>query len=371
MAYQLVQNVGSPNEVLGKIRDFALANGWTVLENLTSDPSIDGTVTEDGLRLSVKAPSGDVVANFRSANGKPIFDSQANTNNAYGIGLVCSTDYTANPPSGKWYDQPGATKQVRTQEVIGVGIPCQKAGTTPMNLYLNAIANPAPLLAISLEILPGLFQHLVVADTQKIGSWSGGCVYSGSRNSWAMFTAAGFARQNIEAESNHLLGMSEYASTFLRCDIDAAPLRLPAVLWASAGADNPADVRYGYTGKILGLPVKKRSIYTDPAPIYDPKIPHYGYLQSQTATDTGRNVNTLNCITVNLPLALYVQRDPDGLRNFSQCGYVPGAYFISTRNVAPGQTYEISYPQSGQLHQAFPHTSRGGVFGYDGLSIKQ
>jgi len=102
-----------------------------------------------------------------------------------------------------------------------------------------------------------------------------------------------------------------------------------------------------------------------------PKIPHYGYLQSQTSADTGRNVNTLNCITVNLPLAVYVLRDPDGLANFSQCGYVPGVYFISTRNVAPAQTYTINYPESGTLYQAFPQTSRGGPMGYDGISIKQ
>ncbi|VBB05564.1 Hypothetical protein LUCI_0774 [Lucifera butyrica] len=363
MAYQLFKNVGGPNDVLTKIRDFAVAQGWTVLENLTEDLPLDGMATSDGLRLVIQ--HGDVIAHFRSANGKAIFPTQVNTDNAYGIGLVCSTAYTAIPVSGKWFDQTGATVHTSGQ-IMGAGIPVKP--DSGWNLYLNAISDPNILLLVSLEVAAGVFQHLAVANVQKIGSWTGGTIYSGSRNSYYMFTASKtFDATTIEAESNPLFGMSKYASTFLRADIDAAPQRLPAILWASAGADL-ADLKYGYTGKILGLPVKKQDTLTE---TWDPKIPHYAYLQSQATTDPGRNVNTLNCISVNLPMALYVQRDPDGLRNFSQCGYVPGIYFVSTRNMAPGQTYEIDYPQSGKLHQVFPFTRRGGLYGYDGFSVQQ
>lgn len=366
MAYQKFENVTSPDEILLKIRDFAEGQGWTVLENLTPDLPLDGESVSDGVRLSIRSPGdGEVVANFRSANGKKIFETQKNVDNAFGIGLVCSTTYTSNPPSGKWYDQPGATKHV-SQQVIGVGIPAKPDSS--YRLYLNAIALPAPLMVVSLEVGSGVFQHLAFGIAQKIGAWTGGIIYSGSRNSYGMFTAsAEFDPVDIERESNPLFGMAKQASTFLRVDIDAAPLRLPAVFWASAGADN-AEAQYGFTGKILALPVKKKDMLTE---AWDPKIPHYAYLQSQEPTDTGRNLNTLNCVTVNLPLALYVQRDPDGLRNFSQCGYVPSVSFVSTRNVAPGQTYEISYPESGQLHQVFPFTRRGGIYGYDGFSVKQ
>lgn len=363
MAYQKLENIGGPDDVLAKIRDFVVAHGWTVLENLTTDLSIDGSGESDGLRLVIQ--HGDIIAHFRSANGKAIFQSQLNTDHAYGIGLVCSTEYTAIPPSGKWYDQTGATAHTSGQ-VIGVGIPVKP--NSGYNLYLNMVDEMEVMLVISLEITTGVFQHLAVGTAQKIGSWTGGTLYSGSRNSYYMFTASEtYDPTTIETESNPLFGMSRYASTFLRADIDAAPQRLPAVLWASAGADLP-DIKYGYTGKILGLPVKKQDILTEN---WDPKIPHYAYLQSQTVTDSGRNVNTLNCISVNLPLALYVQRDPDGLRNFSQCGYAPGTYFVSLFNMAPGQVYEISYPQSGQLHQVFPFTRRTGIYGYDGFSVKQ
>lgn len=362
MAYQKFDKLGGPNDVLTKMRDFAVAQGWTVLENLTPDLSIDEKGTEDGLRLSIQ--KGGVYANFRSANGKPIFESQTNAGNAYGIGLVCSTNYSATPPSGKWYDQPGATKHF-SQQVIGVGIPVKK--TENYRLYCNAITDPAPILVFSLELEPGVFQHLAVGDTQKVGAWTGGTIYSGSRNSYYMFTG-GANTPTIENESNRLFSMSKKASTFLRIDIDAAPLRIPSVLWASSGPDDRGSIGAGYTGKILGLSVVQLDTLTEP---WFPKIPHYGYLQSQDSKDTGRNVNTLNCISVNLPMAMYVQRDPDALRNYSQVGYVPGMYCISMRNVSPGQTYEISYPSSGNMHQTFPHTRRAGVFGYDGFSIKQ
>lgn len=487
MAFQMYENLFGPDEVLTKIRDFALANDWTVLENLTNDTPLDGetivnpgndvehaipspgntsssvwfffskrspdgevaeylgedgdfweiividtisysqpiikwringgpwsaevnmtnehnqvhldknitllagidynegvpiifkigdmwnftvrkrtviTPGVDGKRLTIR--KGDVYACFRSANGKPIFKTQLNatSDNAHGIGLVCSTNYSSTPISGFWFDQPNATKLKSTQEVIGVGIPCKPGNN--YRLYCNAISDPSDLLLFSLELEPGYFQHLAVASTNKVGAWNGGTVYSGSRNSVRMFPGS-WNVSILESESNHLFGMSKYSSTFLRVDIDAAPLRMPGVLWASAGPDT-ADAQACYTGKMLALGVMNIDCLTAS---WLPKVPHYGYLQSQNADDSGRNTNTLNCISVNLPMALYVMRDPDSLRNFSQVGYVPGVYAISLYNIAPGQLYEISYPQSGNLHQVFPHVHRKGIFGYDGISIKQ
>lgn len=364
MAYQKYENLGGPNDVLAKIRDFAAANGWTVLENLTEDLAIDGSENFDGLRLAIQ--KGDVVANFRSANGKAIFKTQKNTTaaQAFGIGLVCSMAYSKNPPSGYWYDQSNATKHF-SQEIIGVGIPVKPDNN--LRLYCNTISDPADLLVISLELEEGLFQHLAVASTQKVGGWIGGTIYSGSRNSANMFSAD-WSATTIENDSSHLFGMSKSANTFLRCDIDSAPLRTPSVLWASSGPDDKTTVSKGYTGKLLALPVTDITALTE---AWFPKVPHYGYLQSQDSKDIGRNANTLNCISVNMPISVYVQRDPDALRNYSQVGYVPGLNFISMRNVAPGQLYEISYPSSGNLYQVFPHVRRGGAFGYDGFSVKQ
>lgn len=359
MGFENTTITGGPTELLNKIRDFASNSGWTVLVE-SDDLPIDGTAMVDGRRLVIQSPDGSVYASFRSANGKTIFKTQINEDNAYGLGLVCSSGFTEHPPSGLWYDQPGATKNYN-QEVIGVGMPVHPSNQQAV--YFNHISVPSEMILISIETIPGIFQHMAVGQVQKIGSWNGGAIYSASRGSYAMFTQ-GFNAGQIEAESNHLFGLSNKSSTFLRCDIDSAPLRVPEVLWASGGPNSGT----GYTGKMLALPVMNKDCITAS---WLPKVPHYGYLQSQSSDDTGRNVNTLNCITVNLPLAVYVLRDPDGLANFSQCGYVPGIYFISTRNIAPASVYDIDYPESGTTYQAFPQTRRGGVFGYDGFSVKQ
>lgn len=366
MAYQKYTGLTNAIDILAKVSEFAATQGWTVIENNVDDLPIDGSAAVDGVKLSLSSPDGIVFANFRSANGKKIFDTQKNDTNAYGIGLVCSTAHTNKPASGKWFDQPNAPLHVGTQQVIGVGIPVNPSGNH--TLYLNAILDPAPLLLISVET-DGVFQHLAAGYLEKVGDWDGGIIFSGSRNSVNMFTASSaFDATTIESESAPIFSMTTNANTFLQADIDAAPLRLPSVLWASAGPNDASNISYAYTGKQLALPVKTGDVVTAG---WNAFIPDYSKLQSQTTTDSGRNVNTLNCITMNMNLVAYVLRDPDGLRNFSPAGYVPGVYFISMRNVAPGKTYEIKYPQSGSLHQVFPYTRRRGKFGMDGFSVKQ
>ncbi|EGO65619.1 hypothetical protein [Acetonema longum] len=363
MGYTKV-TISTPNDLLIALSAFAAANNWTVLAE-GDDLAIDGSSAIDGKRLVIRSPGGKTFAHFRSANGMKIFPSQnadGEKDYLYGLGLTCSTEFTEFPASGRWYDQVGVTRTTGS-EPIGVGIPLHKS--QEYNVYFNHVADPSELLLVSAELFPGVFQHIAVGETYKIGSWTGGTIYSASRNSANMFVTT-MTQAAVEATSGHLFAVNAKANTFLRANIDSAPLRTPEVLWAGAGPSGEADA--GYTGKRLALPVFGANVA---GAAWQPNIPHYRYLQSQSADDTGRNVNTLNCISVNLPLAVYVLRDPDGLANFSQCGYVPGLYFISTRNVSAGGTYNINYPSSGDVFQAFPHTSRGGVMGYDGFSVKQ
>lgn len=358
MAYTLYENLGGPNDVLLKIRDFLVLQNWTILNNCTPDLDIFGSGESDGLVLAAKMK--EVYAIFRSANGKVIFDHQENSENAYGIGLTSATDYTVNPSSGLWYDQPNVVVN-GAKEAIGAGIPVNKEHN--YRLYCNFVDDSGIMATFSLEITKGVFQHMAIGETNKVGRWSGGTIFSASKSSYSMFPA-GWSEDQIAQKSNHLFGMSASPSTYLRADIDAAPLRQNPVLWAAAG---PASGQNS-TGKILGTPAVNLDCLNA---AWFPKIPHHAYLQSQSSSDYGRNVNTLNCISVNLPIALYVQRDPDSLMNFSQVGYVPGVYSISMRNVAPASVYEISYPKSGNLHQAFPIVRRAGMFGYDGISVMQ
>jgi len=354
----LKSTISSPNDFITQLSAFAASAGWSVLAEADDLPIAGGSVA-NGKRLVLCSPSATTFVNLRSANGAKIFPTQ-NTGVYYGVGITGSTAFTESPASGLWYDQTGATKNA-SGEFVGAGIPLHAA--TECNVYFNHVSDPAQMIIASVEVFAGCFQHIAFGELQKIGTWTGGAIYSASHNSSGMF-ASSMTQAVVESTSCQLFGANIYSNTFLRVNIDAAPLRSPEVLWASSG---PAT-GLGYTGKRLGLPIVHRSSLSDATL---PKIPHYGYLQSQSASDYGRNVNTLNCISVNLPIAVYVLRDPDGLANYSQCGYVPGVYCISTRNVAPGSVYSVDYPSSGINYQAFPQTSRGGVTGYDGISIKQ
>lgn len=358
MAYTLYEKLNGPNDVLGKMRDFLVNNGWSILNNCTPDLDIFGSGTADGQVLAAKIKEVYVI--FRSANGKIIFEDQQNSNNAFGIGVTCATNYTANPPSGKWFDQPNVVRNT-AQKVVGAGIPVRAAEN--YRLYCNHITDPLVMTVFSLELEPGLFQHLAVGEVQKVGTWGGGTVFSGTKSSYNMFPA-GWDADQLANGSNHLFGSSNNPSTFCRVDVDAAPLRQNPILWGAAG---PVSAVCG-TGKILGSTITNIECV---GAAWFPKIPHYAYLESQSGSDYGRNVNTLNCISVNMPIALFIQRDPDALMNFSQIGYVTGIYFISMRNVAPASVYEISYPKSGNLHQTFPNVKRAGLFGYDGVSVVQ
>jgi hypothetical protein len=359
--------INSPNSFITALSQFAVTCGWHVLVE-GNDLPIDGAGVTDGKRLVIKSPGGGTFAHFRAANGKDIFPTVPVVTPPggippaplykYGVGLTCSTAFTETPPSGLWYDQIGVTRNV-AQEIIGVGIPLlQSAECT---VYFNHIAEPAELIIASIELYPGFFQHIAVGEVYKIGAWTGETVFSASCSSAKMFPTS-IEQGFVDANSCQLFASNVDANTFLHVNIDAAPLRTPEVIWASSGTLTGK----GYTGKRLAFPVVHKN-----ALAAHPKIPHYGYLQSQTPSDYGRNVNTLNCISVNLPLAVYVLRDPNGLENYSQCGYIPGTYYISTRNVAPASVYNVDYPSSGDTYQAFPHTTRGGTMGYDGFSIRQ
>lgn len=377
MGYRKYTGVQNAADILNKIRDAVLAEGWTILVNCIPDTAIDGSGVADGIRLVMKSPDSKIFATFRSANGMKIFDTQINETNAYGIGLICHDAFTQNPAQGLWYNQPNAPLIYGSQEVIGVGVPVNPSGN--YDVYINIIHDPGHMMVISIEDKSGangapgttpqnVFQHLAVGSIEKVGDWDGGMIFSGSRSSYAMFTqSTTFQPDAIELETTPLFSMSAMANTFARADIDGAPTRNPAVLWASSGKPE-ATAAFGYTGKQLALPVKKLDIKGQ---AWEPKIPDYTFLQSQAPTDPGRDVNTLNCISVNEPMTVYFLVDPDELRNFSPAGYIAGVYFISLKNVAPGQVYDINYPESGNLHQVFPYTRRRGIYGYDGFSVKQ
>lgn len=208
-----------------------------------------------------------------------------------------------------------------------------------------------------------LFQctHLIVGNLEKYDKWTGGIYFSGSANRDMLKTCWQVYEDNDTSDQWILpvLSSSSKTNTFLRIDIDDAPMdERGHILWASSGTDN-------VTGKKLSLPIR---VVGDSG---NGKIPHYQYLQSQERLDWGRNINTLNCITINMPIYFSILVDPDVMDLYACCGAASGIYFISTLNTQTSYTYEIQYPDSNILCETFPMGKRRGHYGFDGISIYQ
>ena len=85
----------------------------------------------------------------------------------------------------------------------------------------------------------------------------------------------------------------------------------------------------------------------------------------------GRNVNTLNGITLDMPLYVCIRRDPDARQEYACAGVISGIWYVCLLNMQSSGVYERSYPRSNDLCQVFSMSRRRGIYGFDGISIKQ
>ena len=245
-------------------------------------------------------------------------------------------------------------------------------------LYCNNITSPTDTIVFTLKKENDTYRqcaHLVYANIDKYEIWSGGALFSGSATKAQikdpedpdrkppvdmMKVANKCFEHELEADKYILpvLSSGETSNTFLRANIDGAPSEVRGeILWASSGTDN-------ITGKKMSLPIRVGQNMNG-------QIPNYLWLQSRARLDWGRNINTINSITIDMPMFVAVLVDPDALDNYAAVGEITGIYCISTLNTQTGGLYERSYPTSGQLDQTFPHGKRRGHYGFDGISIKQ
>lgn len=232
--------------------------------------------------------------------------------------------------------------------------------------------------------------HLIVGNLIKYDKWTGGIIFSGSANRYNMIPANYLYKHDKISDKviYPVLSSGKESNTFLRINIDNAPENTRGnILWASSGQDN-------ITGKPLSLPIRTGngvvvnktvgttlskedgstwtvSVGNGNTPYGNGEVPHYYFMQSHERLDSGRNVNTLNCITINMPIFAAVLVDPDQLNNYAAAGEVLGVYFVSMYNIQTSSVYEINYPSSNDTCQAFSVGKRRGVYGFDGISIKQ
>lgn len=200
-----------------------------------------------------------------------------------------------------------------------------------------------------------------MGNVNKYDDWTGGIYFSASANHTMTKTAGKCFEDTYGADYNiyPVLCSGKLSTTFLRIDVDDATSKIRGdIRWASSGEDN-------VTGKKLSLPIRLKY------GVGNGYIPNYGYIQSSNSLDWGRNVNTLNCISINMPIYFSVLVDPDVLDNYAACGTATGVYFIDMLNMQTASTYEQEYPTSGNLCQVFSMGMRRGTYGYDGISIRQ
>ena len=396
LAFVKYSNLHNPDEVLEKMVEYVKSRGYTVIEDIKDDLNVYDMSNTDGKKFVFMDRTDTYYVLLRSANGTQIFGSDDATMDAtatssgadcdpsyYGIGMTVSEGYSKTQ---RWYNQYLTPNTFNETYINGVWIPINdRSEETQLTytLWCNNITTPSDTLIFSVtadntpsDPLIGSDTkavHLVFGNLMKYDKWNGGAFFSGSSVPSLMKEASKLfelpkSLSDDQKEAEHfvthdngilpILSSGSTSNTFLRIDIDDAPKESRGLIrWASSGTDN-------ITGKPLSMPVRVNGGGNG-------QIPHYAFLQSSSALDWGRNINTLNCMTLNMPNYMAVRVDPDVLDNYAGVGQVTGIYFVCTLNMQTTGLYEMSYPKSNDLCQIFPFSSRRGKYGFDGISICQ
>ena len=399
MAYVKYTDLETPDEVLTKMAEYITSRGYTIIEPLKEDTNIYDRSSVDGKKFVFMDRTQTYYVHLRSFNEIWPFGT---TDDAYmdiqtpnvdykyqGIAMTVSEGYSKTQ---RWYNQYLVPINFRGKDVQFVCIPIPSRaelnsnGTNNENynlnkytLYCNNIVEPSDTLIFSVvaENVGGdayrghdyRAVHLACGMLRKYDSWEGGFWFTGSTVPSMIKSAYDlFAKSSLEDEDAFyeikdsgilpILSSGSVSNTFLRIDIDDAPKESRGYIrWASSGTDN-------VTGKPMSMPVRVSGGGNG-------LIPHYANMQSQNKLDWGRNINTLNCITLNMPNYMAVRVDPDVLDNYAACGQVTGIYYVSMLNMQTSYLYEMSYPRSQDLCEVFSYSMRRGRFGFDGISIRQ
>lgn len=392
MSFQVYSNLSTPNDVLQVMSTYVASRGYTIIADCVDDLNIYDQADSDGKKLVFRSRNMNYFYILRSANGVNIFGntdeiamssmSKVTGYSMNGIGVVVSEGYS---PVARWYNQGGVPLTYRGIDVLGGFMPVavyddrgnrlhykDSELTYKYSLYCNNITSEdADTLVFTIMKEQDSFRqcaHIIIGQLTPYESWTGGAFFSASAtrdmlaSSWECFEHKMSADQHILP----VLCSGSKSNTFLRIDIDGAPSSSRGfIFWASSGADN-------LTGKRLSLPIRMEAPPdADPGWTTNGKIPNYNIFQSKDMFDWGRNINTLNCLTINLPIYFSVQVDPDGMRVYAAAGQVLGVYFVCTLNMQTAGVYKLNYPSNTDICQIFPMGKRRGKYGFDGISIKQ
>ena len=403
MAYVAYTGIQTPNEALIKISEYITSRGYQIVQPIIDDVNIYDQSTVDGKRFVFRDRTDTYYIILRSANGINIFGTNNNDEmdaktpevgiGYYGIGMTISEGYSTVQ---RWYNQylapVGKTTRTladgsKSKDVLGVWIPIvprdgaittEASSTKLYSLYCNNVVTPADTFAFTVIGELGDGDSLVGWDKRcvtmvggnlfKYDDWIGGAFMSASSvpslctTSYKFYSLGEIGNDPLHTPADDgilpPLSSGSISNTFLRIDIDDATSDARGnVRWACSGTDN-------VTGKPMSLPIRVSQGGNG-------VVPHFIPLQSTGGTDWGRNINTLNCISLNMPIFMAVRVDPDSLNNYACAGQVTGIYYVCNLNMQSGYTYEQDYPNSNDTCQIVSFSMRRGRYGFDALSIRQ
>ena len=104
------------------------------------------------------------------------------------------------------------------------------------------------------------------------------------------------------------------------------------------------------------------------------KLPTYNVLASEKINLPTHDWNTLNCISLCLPIIFYVIRDPQILDLYSVVGSTNVINFVDMYNMSSGRLMNADYPVEKSKYQCFTIYTRRNLqcmIGYSGLAFLQ
>jgi hypothetical protein len=312
------------NDLIDKIRAFAVTNGWT-----NNSFVAEGA----GFRLHLQL-STDVFVNFRSLVAEA---SQPSGAVITALAMNGSTGYNGSNP---WYAQPGAA-------LISGGAPNRPAvgivgsGAFP-TYHLFARSN---MIYCVVEYTTGQYQWLGFGKPTKKGTWSGGILVFGARE----------CRGTNDTTSAHstMCGRSQYITN----NADGNP---NAFLYAECdGATN--------------------WMASDANMVMNPTAAKFFDGFNKLGACNMNSPNSFNGQVILIPIELYMTRQGPGswtrTTNISIEGYLTDIFMCNMKNLTPGQLLTISSDE----YLAFPFrlkTTSGtvntaGATGWQGFAIKK
>jgi hypothetical protein len=311
------------NDLIDKIRAFAITNGWT---------SNSFVAEGAGFRLHLQL-STDVFVNFRSLVGEV---SQPTASITTGLALNGSTGYNG---ASAWYAQPGSAlfsgggTNKPTPGIVA-------SGAFPA-YHLFARGN---MIYCIVEYTTGQYQWIGFGKPTKKGTWAGGILVFGARE---------VALNDTVSAHSTFCGRSSYSTN----NIDGNP---NAYLYAEC--DGITNWMASDSGRIMSPATAK---------FFD------GF--NKNGACNMNSPNSFNGQTILIPIEIYMCRagagDWNRNTNISLEGYMTDVYMCNMKNLTPAQTITISTDE----YVAFPFrlkTTSGtinvaGATGWQGFAIRK